>query len=212
MAYTIDDFIRKYSFHGSQTFRIKGSASSLISILRRKEIVRRAEAAILDPVCVRKQDREVCELQLMVLSSPHRIDDLLRQAFNKAVMGFEMVQKLSFRQERRIASFAPTDGATEVTDLIRHPSVLIEHVRHNLLTVMENRDANSGASPAILHGAKSIELVLSVFNVLQPFILPLECPSAGPALLVRTTKDPSLGMLGIDMTLQITDTSKWSLE
>jgi hypothetical protein len=75
----------------------------------------------------------VCELQLMVLSRPHRIDDLLRQAFNKAVMEFEMVQKLSFRQERRIASFAPTDGATEVTHFIRCPSVLAEHVMYNVL-------------------------------------------------------------------------------
>ena len=137
----------------------------------------------------------------MVLSRPHRIDDLLRQAFNKAVMEFEMVQKLSFRQERRIASFAPTDGATEVTHFIRCPSVLAEHVIYNLLGVLEIYKTTFGPNPAMLHGAKVIELVLSVFNMLQPFILPLERPSAGPALLVRTTKDPCLGMLGMHMTM-----------
>ena len=54
-------------------------------------------------------------MQLMVLSSLHSVDDKLRQLCNKAVMELEMAQQLTLRQERRIANFAPTDGATEVT-------------------------------------------------------------------------------------------------
>ena len=76
---------------------------------------------------------EVCELQLMALSSLHSIDDKLRHCKTKVVMEHEMAHQLMLRQERRIASFAPTDGATEVTHFIRCPSVLAEHVMYNVL-------------------------------------------------------------------------------
>jgi hypothetical protein len=148
----------------------------------------------------------------MALSSLHSIDDKLRHFFTKEVMDPEMAHQLSLRQERRFANFAPTDGTTEVTHFIRRPSMLAEHVLYNLFRVLESHESTSGIPPAMLHGANDIELVLSVFNMLQPFILPLERPSAGPALLVQTTKEPCLGMLGTHMTLQITDISKRSLE
>jgi hypothetical protein len=205
MAYTVEDCIWKprSSFHGSRTFRIKSSASSL---------TRRAEATALDPGCIRGQAREMCDVQLMVPSSLHSVDDKLRQLFNKAVMELEVAQQLTFRQERRIANFAPTDSATKVTHFIRFPSVLVEHVMYNLVGVLEIYKTTSGPNPAVLHGAKVIEQVLSVFNMPQPFILPLERPSVGHALLVRATETPCLGMLGTYMTMQITDISKWSLE
>lgn len=90
----------------------------------------------------------------MVLSSLQRVDDMLRRVYIKVMMELEMVQKLSFRQERRIANFAPTDGATEVTHRIRRPSMLAEHVLYNLLGVLEIYQATSGPHPAMSHGAK----------------------------------------------------------
>jgi hypothetical protein len=80
---------------------------------------------------------EVCELQLMALSSLHSTDDKLRHCFTKVVMEPEMAHQLIFRQERRIANFAPTDGTTEVTHVIRRPSMHAEHVLYNLLAVWE---------------------------------------------------------------------------
>jgi hypothetical protein len=102
----------------------------------------------------------------MVFSSLHKVDDMPHQVFNKVVMEPEMVQKLSFRQERRIASFAPTDSAIKVTHIIRGPSMLTEHVLYNLLGILETLEATSGLLLAILHGTKVIELVLSVFHML----------------------------------------------
>jgi hypothetical protein len=101
----------------------------------------------------------------MVSSSLHRVDDMLRKVFDKVMMEPEMVQKLSFRQERRIASFAPTDVAIEVMHII-DPSMLIEHVLYNLLGILETLEATSGLVLAMLHRTKVIELVLSVFHML----------------------------------------------
>jgi hypothetical protein len=212
MAYTNDDCIRTYPFPGSRTFRIKSSASSLFPLLRAKKIRRRAEATPLDPSCIQGQVREVCDVQLMVLSSFHSVDDKLRKLCKTVVMELEMAQQLTLRQKRRIANFAPTDGTTEVTHIIRCPSVLAEHVIYNLLWVLEIYKTTFGPNPAMLHGAKVIELVLGVFNMLQPFILSLESPGTRPTLLVGTTKDACLGMLGLHMTLEVANISEWTLE
>jgi hypothetical protein len=209
MAYTNDDCIKTYSFHVSRTFRIKSSASSLFALLRAE---RRAEATALDPGCIQGQVREVCDVQLMVLSSFHSVDDKLRQLCNKVVMELEMAQQLNFRQKRRIANFAPTDGTTEVTHIIRCPSVFAEHVIYNLLGVLEIYKTASGPNPTVFHGAEVIELVLSVFNMLQPFIFSFESPGTRPTLLVRTTKDACLGMLGLHMTLEVANISEWTFE
>ncbi len=102
----------------------------------------------------------------MVFSSLHRVDDMLHKVSNKVVMEQEMIQKLSFGQERRIASFAPADGAIEVMHIVRDPSMLTEHVLYNLLGSLETLEGTSGLLLAMLHRTKVIELVLSVFHML----------------------------------------------